>query len=41
MAYAAICATGWRVEGKVGATAILGLNSSTLRGRMRKHGIRR
>jgi formate hydrogenlyase transcriptional activator len=33
--------TGWRVEGKAGAAAILGLNSSTLRGRMRKHGISR
>ena len=33
--------TGWRVEGKAGAAAILGLNSSTLRGRMRKHGIHR
>ena len=33
--------TGWRVEGKAGAAAILGLNPSTLRGRMRKYGIRR
>jgi len=33
--------TGWRIEGKNGAAVILGLNASTLRGRMRKHGIRR
>ena len=33
--------TGWRVEGSAGAAEILGMNSSTLRGRMRKHGIRR
>ena len=33
--------TGWRIEGKSGAALILGLNSSTLRGRMRKYGIRR
>ena len=33
--------TGWRVEGSAGAAEILGINSSTLRGRMRKHGIRR
>ena len=33
--------TGWRVEGKSGAAVMLGLNSSTLRGRMRKHGIHR
>ena len=33
--------TGWRVEGKSGAAVILGINSSTLRGRMRKHGISR
>ncbi len=32
---------GWRIEGKNGAAAILGLNPSTLRGRMRKEGIRR
>lgn len=31
----------WRVEGEGGAAAALGLNASTLRGRMRKHGIRR
>ena len=33
--------TGWKVEGKKGAAAMLGLNPSTLRGRMRKDGIRR
>ena len=33
--------TVWRIEGKDGAAAILGLNPSTLRGRMRKDGIRR
>ena len=33
--------TGWRIEGKAGAAVILGLNSSTLRGRIRKYGIRR
>jgi transcriptional regulator with GAF, ATPase, and Fis domain len=33
--------TGWRIEGKDGAALIVGLNASTLRGRMRKHGIRR
>jgi formate hydrogenlyase transcriptional activator len=33
--------TEWRIEGKAGAALILGLNSSTLRGRMRKYGIRR
>ena len=33
--------TGWRIEGKSGAAALLGLNPSTLRGRMRKHGILR
>jgi formate hydrogenlyase transcriptional activator len=33
--------TGWRIEGKAGAAIMLGLNSSTLRGRMRKHGIHR
>jgi transcriptional regulator with GAF, ATPase, and Fis domain len=31
----------WQVEGEGGAAAILGMNASTLRGRMRKHGIRR
>ena len=33
--------TGWRIEGNNGAAAILGLNPSTLRGRMRKEGIHR
>ena len=33
--------TGWRIEGKKGAAEMLGLNPSTLRGRMRKDGIRR
>ena len=33
--------TGWRIEGKAGAALIVGLNPSTLRGRMRKYGIRR
>jgi transcriptional regulator with GAF, ATPase, and Fis domain len=33
--------TNWRIEGDKGAAAILGLNSSTLRGRMRKYGITR
>jgi DNA-binding NtrC family response regulator len=33
--------TSWRIEGKAGAAIIVGLNPSTLRGRMRKHGIRR
>jgi formate hydrogenlyase transcriptional activator len=32
---------GWRIEGKNGAAALLGLNPSTLRARMRKYGIRR
>lgn len=33
--------TRWRIEGKNGAAAILGLNPSTLRGRLRKLGIKR
>jgi len=33
--------THWKISGKGGAAELLGLNSSTLRGRMRKHGIRR
>ena len=33
--------TGWRIEGEKGAAAMLGINPSTLRGRMRKDGIRR
>jgi len=32
---------GWRIEGKNGAAVLLGLNPSTLRARMRKHGIMR
>ncbi len=31
----------WRIEGKNGAAHLLGLNPSTLRARMRKHGIHR
>jgi len=30
----------WRIEGEGGAAELLGVNASTLRGRMRKHGIR-
>src|ERR1041384_8248118 len=33
--------TGWRIEGKAGAAVLLGLNPTTLRGRIRKHGIHR
>ena len=33
--------TYWRLEGESGAAALLGMNPSTLRTRMRKHGIRR
>jgi transcriptional regulator of acetoin/glycerol metabolism len=33
--------TNWRIDGKSGAALLLGLNPSTLRARMRKHGIRR
>jgi len=33
--------TRWRIEGKDGAAAILGLHPSTLRGRMHKFGILR
>jgi transcriptional regulator with GAF, ATPase, and Fis domain len=33
--------TGWRIEGKKGAAMMLGINPSTLRGRMRKDGISR
>ena len=32
---------GWKVEGDGGAAEVLGINPSTLRTRMRKHGIRR
>ena len=31
----------WRIEGPGGAAAALGINASTLRSRMQKHGIRR
>ena len=31
----------WRVEGPGGVAAVLGINASTLRSRMQKHGIRR
>lgn len=37
----ALQTTNWRVEGEKGAAVILGLNPSTLRGRMRKYGITR
>ncbi len=33
--------TNWNISGKYGTAELLGLNSSTLRGRMRKHGIHR
>jgi transcriptional regulator of acetoin/glycerol metabolism len=33
--------TDWVIEGKKGAAAILGINPSTLRGRMRKYSIQR
>jgi len=33
--------TGWKIHGKSGAAALLDINPSTLRGRMRKHGIKR
>jgi DNA-binding NtrC family response regulator len=31
----------WRIEGENGAANLLGLNASTLRARLRKHGIKR
>jgi len=34
-------AVGWRIEGAGGAAAVLGLKPSTLRARLRKHGLRR
>lgn len=37
----ALDATGWTIEGDNGAARLLGLNASTLRGRMRKYGIRK
>jgi transcriptional regulator with GAF, ATPase, and Fis domain len=33
--------SGWQIEGERGAARILGLNPSTLRGRMRKLGIKK
>jgi DNA-binding NtrC family response regulator len=33
--------SGWRIEGERGAAVQLGINPSTLRGRMRKLGIRK
>jgi transcriptional regulator with GAF, ATPase, and Fis domain len=33
--------TGWRIEGETGAAALLDINPSTLRAKMRKYGIRR
>ena len=38
---AALEASDWRVEGDEGAASVLGLNPSTLRSRMKKHGISR
>jgi transcriptional regulator with GAF, ATPase, and Fis domain len=38
---AALESCGWRVAGSGGATEMLGLKESTLRYRMRKHGIKR
>jgi chemotaxis protein methyltransferase CheR len=37
----ALSKTNWNISGQEGAAELLGLNSSTLRGRMRKHDIRR
>jgi formate hydrogenlyase transcriptional activator len=34
-------ATRWQIEGNHGAARLLGLNPSTLRGRMRKLGLRK
>jgi DNA-binding NtrC family response regulator len=36
-----LAATGWQIEGEAGAAHLLGINPSTLRGRMRKLGIRK
>jgi DNA-binding NtrC family response regulator len=36
-----LAATRWQVEGEAGAARLLGINPSTLRGRMRKLGIRK
>ena len=38
---AALGKSGWRIEGESGAAALLNMNPSTLRSRMKKHGIRR
>jgi chemotaxis protein methyltransferase CheR len=37
----ALSKTNWNISGQGGAAELLGLNSSTLRGRIRKHDIRR
>lgn len=37
----ALAETGWVIEGEQGAARLLGINPATLRGRMRKHGIKR
>ncbi|MDX2416841.1 MAG: sigma 54-interacting transcriptional regulator [Xanthomonadales bacterium] len=37
----ALQSTLWKISGKGGAAELLGINASTLRGRMLKHGIRR
>jgi transcriptional regulator with GAF, ATPase, and Fis domain len=37
----ALAATRWIIEGSQGAAAVLGLNPSTLRSRMRRLGIQR
>jgi transcriptional regulator with GAF, ATPase, and Fis domain len=39
--YQALKDANWKIEGKNGAAVLLGINSSTLRGRMKKHGIHR
>ena len=36
-----LASTGWMIEGERGAARVLGLNASTLRGRLRKLGIRK
>jgi formate hydrogenlyase transcriptional activator len=33
--------TGWRIEGPGGAAELLGLRPSTLRSRIKRHGLRR
>ena len=37
----ALSTTHWNISGKGGAAELLGINASTLRGRMRKYDIRR